>query len=88
MSALKLFTRTAVFITLAMALLQTSLKAFHKENDAAQDERLKVYFVDVEGGQATLFVPPGGQSLLIDTGWPAHEARDADRIALLRSGLV
>ena len=42
---------------------------------------LQIYFVDVEGGQATLFVTPAGQSLLIDTGWPGHDGRDADRIA-------
>ena len=36
--------------------------------------------MDVEGGQATLFVTPAGQSLLIDTGWPGNEGRDADRI--------
>src|SRR5882724_1517252 len=41
---------------------------------------LQVYFVDVEGGQATLFVTPAGQSLLIDTGWPGNNGRDADRI--------
>jgi beta-lactamase superfamily II metal-dependent hydrolase len=41
---------------------------------------LKVYFVDVEGGQSTLFVTPAGQSLLIDTGWQDNAGRDADRI--------
>src|SRR5437870_10026803 len=41
---------------------------------------LQIYFVDVEGGQATLFVTPAGQSLLIDTGWPGNNGRDADRI--------
>jgi competence protein ComEC len=41
---------------------------------------LRIYFVDVEGGQATLFVTPANESLLIDTGWPGHEGRDADRI--------
>ena len=41
---------------------------------------LRIYFVDVEGGQATLFVTPKGQSLLIDTGWPGNEGRDADRV--------
>lgn len=41
---------------------------------------LRIYFVDVEGGQATLFVTPAKESLLIDTGWPGHEGRDADRI--------
>ncbi len=38
---------------------------------AAQEKPLKIMVVDVEGGAATLFVTPEGQSLLIDTGWPA-----------------
>jgi glyoxylase-like metal-dependent hydrolase (beta-lactamase superfamily II) len=42
---------------------------------------LQIYFVDAEGGQATLFVTPRGKSLLIDTGWPGFNGRDADRIA-------
>jgi competence protein ComEC len=42
---------------------------------------LQIYFVDVEGGQATLFLTPQGKSLLIDTGWPGFNGRDADRIA-------
>lgn len=42
---------------------------------------LEVYFIDVEGGQATLFVSPSGQSLLVDTGWPGYSNRDANRIA-------
>ena len=41
---------------------------------------LKIYFIDVEGGQSTLFVTPAGQSLLIDTGWSGNNYRDADRI--------
>lgn len=41
---------------------------------------LQIYFVDVEGGQATLFVTPEGKSLLIDTGWGNNNGRDADRI--------
>lgn len=50
---------------------------------------LKIYFVDVEGGQATLFVTPEGRSLLIDTGWPGNAGRDADRIvaAARKAGL-
>lgn len=41
------------------------------------------------GGQATLFVTPDGESLLIDTGWPDNEGRDADRIVAIakRAGL-
>jgi beta-lactamase superfamily II metal-dependent hydrolase len=42
---------------------------------------LQIYFIDVEGGQATLFVTPEGKSLLIDTGWPGNNGRDANRIA-------
>jgi len=42
---------------------------------------LDVYFIDVEGGQATLFVSPSGESMLVDTGWPDFDGRDADRIA-------
>lgn len=41
---------------------------------------LRVYFIDVEGGQSTLFVTPEHDSLLIDTGWPDNASRDADRI--------
>src|SRR5256885_11841423 len=41
---------------------------------------LQIYSIDVEGGQATLLVSPSGQSMLVDTGWPGFEGRDADRI--------
>jgi competence protein ComEC len=43
---------------------------------------LDIYVIDVEGGNATLLVPPSGESLLIDTGNVAPEAaiRDAERI--------
>ena len=42
---------------------------------------LDIYVVDVEGGNATLFVSPSGQSLLIDTGnGGMGAARDAGRI--------
>ncbi len=48
---------------------------------AASAKDLKIYFIDVEGGQATLVVSPKGESLLVDTGWPGFNGRDADRIA-------
>jgi competence protein ComEC len=42
---------------------------------------LDIYLVDVEGGNATLFVAPSGDSLLIDTGnGGAGAMRDAERI--------
>src|SRR5688572_4343716 len=42
------------------------------------DKRLDVYWVDVEGGAATLIVMPTGESVLVDTGNPG--LRDAQRI--------
>ncbi len=47
----------------------------------AAQKPLEIFFVDVEGGQATLFVTPEHQSLLIDTGWGYNAYRDANRIA-------
>ena len=44
-------------------------------------KNLEVYSIDVEGGQATLFVSPSGESLLVDTGWAGFNHRDANRIA-------
>jgi beta-lactamase superfamily II metal-dependent hydrolase len=42
---------------------------------------LQIYLIDVEGGGATLFVAPSGDTVLIDTGNPGAAARrDADRI--------
>jgi beta-lactamase superfamily II metal-dependent hydrolase len=53
-------------------------------NSAAAQTRttLDIYVVDVEGGNATLFVPPSGETVLIDTGnvAPAAAVRDAERI--------
>jgi competence protein ComEC len=51
---------------------------------------LDVYVVDVEGGNATLFVSPSGESLLIDSGNSGAAAvRDAGRImaAVQEAGL-
>jgi beta-lactamase superfamily II metal-dependent hydrolase len=57
---------------------------------AAQTARpLDIHFIDVEGGQATLFVTPSGQSMLIDTGYPGYGDRDVNRIVetIKRAGL-
>ena len=48
---------------------------------AAAAKPLEIFFIDVEGGQATLIVSPSGQSMLVDTGWPGYSNRDANRIA-------
>jgi beta-lactamase superfamily II metal-dependent hydrolase len=62
--------------------LTTSLIALMALTPAAQVRKtLDIYVVDVEGGNATLFVSPAGDSLLMDTGnGGAAASRDADRI--------
>lgn len=45
---------------------------------AGEKRGLEIYFIDTEGGAATLIVSPGGESALIDCGNPG--ARDGDRI--------
>jgi len=47
---------------------------------AQAQKSLDIYFIDVEGGQATLFVTPTGQSMLIDTGFPGNGDRDLNRV--------
>jgi competence protein ComEC len=48
---------------------------------AGQSRTLDIYWIDVEGGAATLIVAPSGESLLVDTGFPGNGDRDAKRIA-------
>ncbi len=44
------------------------------------DGHLDIYFIDVEGGAATLVVSPKGESILIDSGYPDNGGRDLNRI--------
>jgi competence protein ComEC len=47
----------------------------------AAGDTLLIDSIDVEGGAATLYISPEGQSLLIDTGWPANVgAKDPDSV--------
>jgi len=48
--------------------------------DLRAAKNLQIYFIDVEGGAATLVVGPSSQSLLIDGGFRGFEDRDPDRI--------
>ncbi|HWG58882.1 MAG TPA: MBL fold metallo-hydrolase [Candidatus Acidoferrales bacterium] len=64
---------------LAVSLLAPAASAQRAQGQSAQ-QPLQIYFVDVEGGQSTLFVTPAHQSLLIDAGWNDHNGRDAERI--------
>ena len=60
--------------------LQLILFSFAAAMLPAAQSNLQIYFVDVEGGAATLIVTPAGQSLLADTGNPLPDDRDAKRI--------
>src|SRR5882672_4453547 len=46
---------------------------------SAESRNLDIYWVDVEGGAATLMVAPSGESLLVDAGFEVGD-RDAKRI--------
>ncbi len=73
------YSSVLAWLALAAALL-CLLPAAWGAPPADAGKALRIYFVDVEGGQATLFVTPAGQSLLIDTGWPGNNGRDAERV--------
>ena len=59
----------------AVALLTGSV-GVHTQAPATLD----IYWIDVEGGAATLVVTPGRDTILMDVGWPRADARDAGRI--------
>jgi competence protein ComEC len=61
-----------------LACLFLSCATLRAQHPSGSD--LRIFFIDVEGGQSTLFVTPDHHSLLIDTGWPDYQGRDADRI--------
>jgi len=63
------------FATLLILILASAVS--HPQTKSNQ---LQIYFIDVEGGQSTLFITPAGKSLVIDTGWSGNNGRDADRI--------
>jgi competence protein ComEC len=80
----------------ALALL-APIAVVHTQGPQAQ-KPLDIYFIDTEGGQATLFVSPSGQSMLVDAGFAGNgggapsaaaapgapaPARDADRISAI-----
>ncbi len=63
-----------------LALLATLVSAA-SARAAAKPKPLDIYWVDVEGGAATLIVTPAGESVLVDTGFAG--GRDAGRIQKL-----
>jgi competence protein ComEC len=80
----------------AIAPLRVSLWAQGLPQKGQPQRTLDIYFIDTEGGQATLFVTPSGESMLVDTGFGGNQGmpdatatnssgapitRDADRIS-------
>jgi len=61
---------TRIFLLLAMSALSLS----------GQQKTLDIYWIDAEGGAATLIVSPSGESMLVDTANKTPDDRDAKRI--------
>ena len=62
-----------------IAALVASGLALAQNSSTAQSRNLEIYWIDAEGGAATLVISPSGESMLIDTGYPTDD-RDAKRI--------
>jgi competence protein ComEC len=66
-----------VFQVLTSVLLCASMLVTYA-SAGEKDGRFDLYWIDVEGGAATLMVTPKGESVLIDTGYPGP--RDTGRV--------
>ncbi|MDB5812374.1 MAG: hypothetical protein JWN94_4496 [Betaproteobacteria bacterium] len=64
--------RSLIFSLIGVLLLASSVHAAGRN--------LEIYWIDADGGAATLVIAPSGESMLIDTGYP-DGGRDATRIA-------
>ena len=67
-------------LTVATATLLLAFSASTGVIRAQPPQTLDIYWIDVEGGAATLVVTPQGESVLMDAGWPRPDFRDTDRI--------
>ena len=67
--------RRALIVSLALVAAGTLAGA-----QGGSTKPLQIYVIDTEGGKATLFVSPTGQTALLDSGNPG--GRDTDRIML------
>src|SRR6266566_3474205 len=68
-------------VTIVLLLLALVLFAPTAVAQTRTAKTLDIYVIDVEGGNAVLFVSPSGESMLVDTGNSGEGAvRDAGRI--------
>jgi competence protein ComEC len=74
----------------ALFLLINSVSIFSLEPAISARRTLDFYFIDTEGGAATLIVTPAAESVLIDAGWADVDGRDAKRIqqAMQQAGIT
>lgn len=75
-TSLVLRRRNGLLAAIALTFLLVTTQAYA----GVVEGTLDIYFIDVEGGAATLVVTPSGESLLVDSGYPGYEDRDAKRI--------
>ena len=61
-------------------LAAACLSLFCLAGAAPAERSMRIYFIDVLGGAATLIVTPENESILIDSGWPGQDDRDPKRI--------
>jgi competence protein ComEC len=64
-----------LLVVVALAVMPAAISS---AQPPASGKTLDIYFIDTEGGQATLYVSPSGQTLLVDTGNAGE--RDSGRI--------
>jgi beta-lactamase superfamily II metal-dependent hydrolase len=67
--------RRLAILTLAISSVTSGAQAFEPPSPG-----LDIYWVDVQGGAATLVVTPARETILIDSGWPGFDDRDPKRI--------
>lgn len=48
---------------------------------------LRIQIIDTEGGKAMIVLAPGGETMLVDAGYPVPEGRDTDRIVAAAEAL-
>lgn len=70
--------KSRLLILIVLLIVATSAGAVQKSETTRRT--LDIFYVDVEGGAATLIVTPAGESILVDAGWPGFDGRDAKRI--------
>lgn len=75
--------RSRLFLPVCLAAIIPAATALADSTDGT----LEIYFIDVEGGAATLIVTPAGESVLIDSGYPDNQGRDLNRIVTVARDL-